>query len=182
MDKEKINTLNESLEDNSNIVAEMSQQIMKEHSNYLDKLMVDLRKDLTQPDAISTDLIERYYADLSSAVYFMCESIEKLNIMSDLSRAKLKEAYNKAYIEVCSEKDERGKSIRTVNENTSLAENESKYEATLNIVYDQTYKTLRMKVDMALEMISTLKNILKRRTQEEYLNSSVSNMRVNGGN
>ena len=39
-----------------------------------------------------------------------------------------------------------------------------------------------MKVDMAMEMVSTLKNILKRRTQEEIMNSSVSALRNNGGN
>lgn len=177
-----LDTLDQELQENSIIITNLVANVVSEYSADLDSLMSDLHVAVTQQDAASTDIIERYYAELSTITYFMCERIEKLNVLSDLSKAKLKEAYNNLYIKVCAEKDERGKSIRTINENTALAEDGSKYESTLNIVYDQAYKTLKMKVDMAMEMISTLKHILKRRTQEEYANFSVSNLKSNGGN
>lgn len=176
-----LDNLNIELQENSTIINNLVSNVISEYSADLDSLMSDLHAAVTQQDAASTDLLERYYAELSTMTYFMCERIEKLNILSDLSRAKLKEAYNDMYIKVCAEKDEKGKSIRTINENTALAEDGSKYESTLNIVYDQAYKTLKMKVDMAMEMVSTLKHILKRRTQEEFMNSSVSALRNNGG-
>lgn len=177
-----IDSLNTNLQEDSTIVTTLVGNVITEYSADLDSLMKDLNVAVTQPEAISTDLIERYYAELTTLVYFMCERIEKLNVLSDLSKAKLKEAYNSLYIKVCGEKDERGKSIRTINENTALAEDGSKYEATLNIVYDQAYRTLKMKVDMAMEMVSTLKHILKRRAQEEYMNFSVSSMKYKGDN
>ena len=133
-----------------------------------------LNRALKTSDLIPTDLLERYYAELSSMVYFMVDRIESLNVYADLSKARLKEAYNTAYLKFSAEKDEKGKSIRTINENTALSENESKYDSILNVVYDHAYKVLKSKVDMAMEMLSTLKHILKRRTQEEYFSSSAT--------
>jgi hypothetical protein len=176
MESQKLELLQKETLENAQIIEDMVYKVINEYSSDLDLLMADLKEGVTQPDALSTNGVERYYAELSNLVYFMCQRIEKLNILSDLSKAQLKERYNKAYISISSEKDERGKSIHTINENTAFAESESKYESTLNIIYDQAYKTLKMKVDMAMEMISTLKNILKRRIQEEYLNSAVSNL------
>lgn len=175
---EKFANLVESLKEDSNVFNEMVDRVVKEYSDDLDYLMIDLKDALTQQEAASTDTIERYYAELSNLVYFMSDKVEKLNIFADISKAQAKEAYNVAYLNVCSDKDEKGKSIRTVNENTAIAENQSKYEFTLNTVYDHAYKTLRSKVDMAMEMITTLKNILKRRSQEEYLSYSMNNLKL----
>ena len=152
--------------------------IVSDYSGDLDALMDDLRKSVTDTEAISTDALERYYAELSNMVYFMCDKVEKLNVFSDMSKAKYKENYNTAYLNACEEKDEKGKSVRTVAENTSLAENDAQYSGVVNIVYDHAYRTLKMKVDMAMEMISTLKHILKRRVQEEYLNNQMAGMKV----
>lgn len=154
-------------------------KIVSKYSTDLDNLMLDLKQSVTDTEAIATDTLERYYAELSNLVYFMCDKVEKLNVFSDMSKANYKETYNKAYLQACDEKDEKGKSIRTVAENTSLAENESQYSAVVNIIYDHAYKNLKMRVDMAMEMISTLKHILKRRVQEEYLNNQMANMKTN---
>ena len=148
----------------------------KELQPYLDELMQDLKVAVTQPEAISTDALERYYIELSNLIYFMAERIEMLNVFKDMSKATAKEAYNKAYLKYSGEKDEKGKSLRTVNENSSLAERDSQYEATVNTIYANAYDSLSMKLDMAQEMVSTLKHILKRRTNEEYYNFQLSNM------
>ena len=174
-----LDALMESVNSDSQIFTEMVDRVVKEYSNDLDGLMEDLRIAVTQSDAIATESVERYYAELSNMVYFMVDRLEKLNVFSDLSKAKMKEAYNRVYLQVSAEKDEKGKSIRTVNENTALAEDGSKYESVMNTVYDHAYKSLKNKVDMAMEMISTLKNILKRRSQEDYLSFSMNNLKAN---
>lgn len=179
MNTEKLNNLVDSLKENTNLIDNMVNKVVSEYSEDLDELMAYLKESLTQEDAISTDAIERYYAELSNMVYFYADKVEKLNIYSDLSKAKFKEAYNKAYLQFSTEKDEKGKSLRTINENTSLSENETEYESLLNTVYEHAYKTLKLKVDMAMEMISTLKHILKRRAQEEYMSFSMNNLRMN---
>ena len=87
--------------------------------------------------------------------------------------------YNKAYIKFCAEKDERGKSIRTVNENTALAETDAQYEIVMQSIYGNAYDAVKLKLDLALEMLSTLKHILKRRMNEEYMDFQMANVKTN---
>ena len=178
MENEKLQEYFNTINTASDEFNETVDKVVSKYSADLDGLMTDLRTAVTGIEAIDTNVLERYYAELSNMVYFMCDKVEKLNVFSDMSKAKYKETYNKAYLQACDEKDEKGKAIRTVAENTSLAENESQYSAVVNIVYDHAYKNLKMKVDMAMEMISTLKHILKRRVQEEYLNNQMTNMKT----
>lgn len=154
-------------------IQEMVDKVVKEYSEDLDDLMRDLITALTQEEAISTHAVERYYAELTNMLYFVSERIEKLNVYSDLSKAIYKEVYNTDYLNNCAAKDEKGKSLRTVAENTAIAEINSKYESTTSMIYERAYKTLKAKSDAAQEMVSTLKNILKHRIQEEYLSSTL---------
>lgn len=178
IDDKKLTEYFEDIKEKSQIFSNMVDQVVLSYSGDLDNLMEDLKIAVTQPDAITTDALERYYAELSNLIYFMADKVERLNVFSDMSKATAKEAYNKAYLAVSTEKDEKGKSIRTVAENTALAESDSQYEATVNTIYNHAYKTLQMKIDSASEMVSTLKHILKRRVQEEYMNFSLTNLRV----
>ncbi len=173
---EKIADINESVNDFNSI----TERVIREQSADLDDLMQDVHAAVTQENAAATDTIERYYAELSALIYFMSERIEKLNIFRDVSKAAAKEAYNKAYLKFCAEKDEKGKSVRTVNENTALAETDSQYEVVIQSIYGNAYDALKLKLDLAMEMLSTLKNILKRRTNEEYLNSQLSKLNPGG--
>ena len=171
---DRITYINENVNDFNKI----TEQVIKEQSADLDELMDAIHYAVTREEAASTDAIERYYAELTSLVYYMAERIEKLNVFKDISKASAKEAYNKAYIAYCAEKDEKGKSIRTVNENTALAESKSQYELVLQSIYGNAYDALKLKLDLALEMVSTLKHILKRRMNEEYSNSLLNGIRV----
>ena len=171
---EKINSITESVSEFNKI----TERVIKEQSAELDNLMDDIHYAVTREDAISTDAVERYYAELSALIYFMAEKIEKLNVFKDVSKATAKEAYNKAYLRFCAEKDERGKSVRTINENTALAETSSQYELVMQSIYGNAYDAIKLKVDMATEMQSTLKHILKKRMNEEYLNGQLNRARV----
>ena len=165
------------IEDKADSFSQMSNDIVKKYSLDLDYIMEDLKEALTQENAISTDALERYYAELTNMIYFMADKVEKLNVFADMSKATAKEAYNRSYLTVSMEKDEKGKSVRTVAENSALAESNSQYEATVNTIYDHAYKTLKMKIDYALEMVSSLKHILKRRMQEEYMSYSLTSIK-----
>lgn len=175
-DSEKRRRTMSGVQQSAKDVQVMVDNVVKPYSKDLDGLMEDLMGALIGEEAISTDAAERYYAELTNMVYFVSSKVETLNIYSDISKATAKEAYNKYYLNYCGEKDEKGKSLRTVAENTALAEDGSRYEATVNIVYEHAYKTLKAKVDAANEMITTLKNIIKRRVQEAYLAAGALNI------
>lgn len=182
IDGNEIERLVDGVRTNSNYFKDISDKLIKEYAGDMDSLMQDLLSELTQPDPMPTDLLERYYAELTNMVYFMCDKLEQLSAYNDLSKAAAKEVYNKAYLEASSQKDEKGKSRTTVAENTSIAENASQYNNVVSSVYEHVYKTLKLKYDCANEMITTLKNIIKRRMQGDYLAASVpSNVRMQFG-
>ena len=181
INQDKLQEYIESLKSNVNEFTDITDKVVREQSADLDEWMGAIRFSVTQEDAISTDAIERYYAELTNLVYFISDRIGKLNVYKDMSKAMTKEAYNNAYLSYSMEKDERGKSLRTVNENSALADNESKIQSTIETVYAAAANILKMKFDQANEMISTLKNMLRRRVSEAYLNAQVSGLKTNLG-
>lgn len=180
IDLEKLQEYLDSIQVNVEDFQLITNKVIEENSQDLDALMADLKFAITQEEAASTDTIERYYAELSNLLYFMAARMERLSVFKDVSSAAAKDAYNKAYLQYCSEKDEKGKSVRTVNENVALAETAAQYESVTNTVYANAYTAIKMKVDAAQEMSGTLKNILKKRINEAYLNAQLSSMRAEG--
>ena len=175
IDETKVEELLEETKTNSVYFENLVNKIVKDFSSDLDSLMTDLYRELTQENAISTDLVERYYAELTNLLYFMAERVEKLNVYGDMAKSAAKEIYNKAYLSASSEKDEKGKSVRTVAENTSIAETKAQYEGVVGQVYEHAYKSVKYKIDAANEMVTTLKYILKKRVSDDYLNKELSN-------
>ena len=45
-------------------------------------------------------------------------------------------------------------------------------------IYGNAYDAVKLKLDLALEMLSTLKHILKRRMNEEYMDYQMANMKT----
>lgn len=178
MDEDKLTPIIDQVEDNATILQEMVDKVVTPYSKELDDLMQDLMQALIGDEAISTVAAERYYAELTNLLYFISSKVETLNIYSDISKTSAKEIYNRYYLNYSGEKDEKGKSLRTVAENTALAETGAKYDTTVSGVYEHAYKVLKLKVDAANEMVSTLKNIIKRRMQEDYLAAMSLNPKV----
>lgn len=177
IDQVKLQEYFDAVCNNVNQFTDITNKVVEENCQDLDALMSDLKIALTQEQAASTDTLERYYAELTNLLYFMADRLERLGVFKDLGGATAKEAYNKAYLAFASEKDERGKSIRTVNENSALAETETQYQSIVGTVYANAYGAVKLKVDLAQEMVSTLKNILRKRINENYLNAQLSGMR-----
>lgn len=175
IDTEKIKEITDKTKNNADYFYSLVDTIVSEYSRDLDVLMNDLYQDVTRKDAISTDDAERYYAELTNMMYFMVTKIEKLNVYSDMATAAAKEVYSRAYLASAAEKDEKGKSLRTVGENQSLAEVSAQYETVSSNVYQHVYKCIKAKYDAALEAITMLKNIIKRRMNEEYLSGLAGN-------
>lgn len=171
-----LNTYIDELHKNVDEFSSLVDKVVREQSADLDNIMEAIRYSVTQDDAISTDAVERYYAELSNLMYFMAERIGRLSIYRDMSKAMTKETYSQAYVNYSKEKDDKGKSVRTVKENESLADIDSKYHSTMEMVYANAYNALKIKFDQGNEMISTLKHILRRRVSEEYLNAQVSSL------
>lgn len=179
IDEEKVTSLLESTTENSRYFEDTVLGVVTAYSANLDSLMEAIYTSTIQEEAISTNAVERYYVELTGLLYFMSTEVEKLNIYNDMSKAAAREIYNKTYLASSSEKDAKGKSLRTVAENTSVAEMSSQYETVVSQIYEHAYKTMRVKIEAANEMVTTLKNILKKRMSDDYINNQISTARLN---
>ena len=180
VDEQKVQELLESTTTNATYFTDTVKKVVESYTGELDDLMYNIYQDIIKQESVPTISIERYYAELTSMLYFMGDRLEKLNVYNDMSKNAAREIFNKAYLDAGSEKDAKGKSIKTVNELTSIAESAAQYELVVNQLYDHAYRTAKQKVDAANEMVSTLKNILKKRISEDYINNALpdSNARL----
>ena len=120
---------------------------------------------ITEPD------VEKYFLELSSALYYIAEQSERLSVYDIISKAAYKEVYNAAYLgnQV---KDAEKKNKTTVAENQAVAENASIYESAVNEMYSKAYKIVKLKVEAAQTMTSTLSKILSKKMQESSFEST----------
>ena len=108
IEKDKLQEYIDDLNKNVVDVASTVDAVVKEQSRDLDDLMEAIKYSVTQEEIISTDAIERYYAELTNLNYFIADRIGRLNMYKDMSKAMTKEAYSKAYLSYSMEKDGKG--------------------------------------------------------------------------
>ena len=94
------------------------------------------------------------------------ERAEKLGIYDALTKTAFKETYNKIYLENQSSVGGVGTKKPTVAESTAVAENATVYEATINDLYNRVYKTVKVKLDSANTMLSSISKLISRRMSE----------------
>ena len=150
VDKEHLEGLLNATEVNVAYFNDMAIKTAEKYTSSLDSIMTDLYAAVTTDSDVETTTLERYYLELTNLLYFMAQQVEQLNIYADMAKAQAKEVYNKSYLANCAVKDEKGKSVRTVAENTAMAEEDTKYEATLESIYHSAYAIAKNKVISSL--------------------------------
>lgn len=170
IDEDKVAQLLDQTNNNVAYFTNVSDQVVKSYTSDLDDLMKDLYTVVTQKDAPATDVLERYYLELTGILYFMGERLERLGVQEDVSKSAAKEVYNRAYLNN-QIKDVDKKNKTTVAENQAVAEENSKYETTVNTIYSRAYKQVRYKIDAAYEMVNTLRKIITKRMNEDQSGS-----------
>ena len=179
----------DAIEESSNIILNISNNILKSYTQHLDDLMQDLYSKVANPSTnISDTDLERYYLELTNLVYFMGEKLETVGVKDDISRAAAKEMYNKSYLDTAKSPaaviGNSGKATKlTVSEITAIAESAAINEQVINMIFSRVYKQIKFKVDAAFEMIGTLRKIISKRMQEQQLSagfdSNLGNPNVN---
>ena len=139
--------------------------IVNSYTSSLDELMQAIQTDIVNIDDCPIAIIERYFVEISSAIYFIGSKVEKLGIYDGISKLSLKEKFNNCFIDNSS-LDEKGKK-KTAAEITAISEQNSIYENTVNDLYSRAYKIVKAKVDAAQTMCSTLSKVLSHRMQNE---------------
>lgn len=154
MNKNEI--LNQEILKNSKLIEEIVYEICKNYTGDLDKIMNTCRNIFTSNQKITNQEIEDLLAQLPSTLYFVNEGQETIGIRQDIAEITKKSNYN----------IERMKAEGTVADKNSTAESAVMNEAVNEIIYQRAYKMIRNKIELAQEMINSLKRIFDARMTE----------------
>lgn len=164
--EEKINTIFDNTDKNTNYFTQISDKVVTAYTNDLDTLMNKIRED-TVENTPSDDILERYVLELSNILYFLGTRLETVGIKDDITKMSAKEVYNKTYsnnLDVAP-----GGKKPTVAELNVMSENASRYETVVNSIYSRVYRQIKFKIDGAYEMLASLRKIVSKRMQENQL-------------
>ncbi len=175
MDQTKLNESLNAVNNDSSIAEDIIYRTVKEYSSDLDDIMQKIYNDVISIDYPAINTIEKYFIELSSALYFMCERVEKLGVYDSISKARAQETYNNKYLEVSTSTT--GKKP-TVGETQAVSDKAAIYDKTVNDIYSRAYKILKNKVSAAETMVSTLSKILSHRIQESQLTQMQTGRRL----
>lgn len=164
--EEKINTIFDNTDKNTNYFTQISDKVVTAYTNDLDTLMNKIRED-TVENTPSDDILERYVLELSNILYFLGTRLETVGIKDDITKMSAKEVYNNTYsnnLDVAP-----GGKKPTVAELNVMSENASRYETVVNSIYSRVYRQIKFKIDGAYEMLASLRKIVSKRMQENQL-------------
>ncbi len=158
IDKTKVNKLQKKVEDHSNSLMEIVNEIIEPYCKDLDRYVVFIRDCLKDGENPPTnDELDDFCLNLSTLIYFAGGMCEQLGIRDDISKSVYKEVYHTARSEITS---------GTISDKDSLAELQSQTELITNICYSRAYKIMKSKVENAQELLSSCKKVLSRRMSE----------------
>ena len=87
MIQKSINRLN----DNVDYAEYVLNTTIKSYSKDLDDVMALIHQDIINTDYPAINTIEKYFVQLSSVLYTMCEKVEKLGIYDSMSKTQAQE-------------------------------------------------------------------------------------------
>ncbi len=156
----KIRSLKHKVEQNSEIIKSVVDNIIQKYLRELDEIMQDTRNLIKQlkenKTEISDEDLERITLQLPVYYYFACGGLEDLGVESENAEAIKDEIYNQMYLEV------KG----TIQDKTKAAELETFEERMVEVAYNRAYKKLKIKLDGIDKMFSAAKKIISKRMKE----------------
>ena len=179
MDEVKLNESIMSTTEDSSQVFSIINEVVREYSNDLDEVMNAVYENIITDSCPAISTIEKYFLELSSCLYVMCEKVEKVGVFDSISKMRAQETYNNKYLEHQSSNiGKTGAKKPTVAESTANAEIGSLYDKTVNDIYSRAYKILKNKISAAETMVTTLSKILSHRMQESQLTVSQTGRQI----
>lgn len=155
--------LNQEISENSKLIEDIAFNISRDFTQELDKVMGTCKSIFQSKDKITNQEIEDLLAQLPSILYFVNEGQEAVGIKQDIAEMTRKANYNIA----------REKANGTVADKNTAAESQVINEAINEIIYQRAYKLIRAKIEMAQEMVNSLKRIFDARMMEYQIGNGV---------
>ena len=176
MEKVIIDDIVNKVNEDTKILETIIDDVVARYTKDLDTIMHGIKTDVLEDSNPSINVIEKYFLELSSCLYFMCEKVEKLGLLDSISKSNAQEVYNNKYLEY--QHSDSNTKKPTVAELTALSESGSLYDRTVNDMYNKAYKIVKNKINSAETMVSTLSKILSHRIQESNLTQAQTSRQI----
>lgn len=157
-----IKTQADKIEADAIVIDKAVAEIIGPYTDELDEYVRFIHSVVRDDEKPPTDQeLEDFTLGLSTRIYFANVGCERLGIRDDLSRLHYKEVYNNV----------RSKLTGTVADKNTEAELQAQEERVINMIFSNSYKIARAKVDNAQELLGSCKKALSNRMSERELSS-----------
>lgn len=163
--KENINSYRETNRNIERIIKSLVRDCCSDLDNLIRKINIAIQ-DLDNP--ITDEELDYFILNLPVCVYYAYEQQELLGISEDLAKQEKTNIYSEAY----------NNAIGTIVDKKQFAESATKNQQLLISIYNRAGKQIRNKLDIATELLQSLKKVSTRRMNERTMeNSSFSKIR-----
>ena len=160
----KSEVLNQKILENSKLIEDIVYEITREYTKGLDEIMINCRIIFNSKDKATNEELEDLLSQLPCALYFVAsEGQEVIGIKQDIAEMTRKENYNIA----------REKATGTIADKNTTAEMQVINEAINEVIYERAYKMIKSKVEMAQEMINSLKRVFDARRADYEISNGI---------
>lgn len=155
-----IREMQEIVSKNSEAINEIVNQLVADYCKNLDEYVKYINKAIQdQEHPVTAQELDDFVIQLPILLYFAGEAQENLGINEDVAKAKKMEKYNNIYNQV------KG----TIADKTAKSEIASQTEYLTHIIYNRAYKTVKLKLEYAAELLNSCKKVISRRMAESEL-------------
>ena len=157
-----LNELKEQTEQYTDIILSVTDRIVNRICSGLDKLVSDIRNELSRVDDMSDKDLNYFVAQLPVEMYYVSTQLENVGVATDAATAIRKEKYDHHYLR---------SEGRTINDKQSDANRAIVNEEMLEVAHQRAYKKIKCKLDYADSILNSLKKVLNYRIAAMELSS-----------
>lgn len=155
----KVRSLKYKVSEDSKLLKEIVNSIVSRYSKDLDVFVEQIKNKLATTTRLSDDDVEQMVLVVPVHLYFLGSGLEVLGVESDTAKALRLDRYNDAFINANG----------TIPDKTADAELQVTYESLMELAYARSYKQLKAKYEVAMQLINSSRKVLEKR---------IANMRV----
>lgn len=153
-DQHKVKETENRIEQNALKVDEIVNRLVKNYSKPLDDYIQQCSAIIADKQNPPTDEeLDDMCMTIPCYLYFTGEGQEALGLREDIAKAIKMELYNNTYEQA----------VGTIADKTATAELASQHEYIVHSCYQRAYKQLKIKYEIGLELLNSIKKVISRR-------------------
>ena len=157
-----LNELKEQTEQYTDIILSVTDKIVNRICSGLDKLVLDIRNELSRVDDMSDKDLNYFVSQLPVEMYYVSTKLENVGVATDAATALRKEKYDHHYLR---------SEGRTINDKQSDANRAIVNEEMIEVAHQRAYKKIKCKLEYADSILNSLKKVLNYRIAAMELSS-----------